>query len=416
MLTFFFGGQGAWALPTKPEKGALQPVRIRVRLAEAVAKAEVRGFDLSFFEEQKRLLVRATDQLSRWEFRCQEGRIRATPVTAQGHGETLELREPATVRTPAGFLNFRGRPYREELLIYSSGSFCEVINVVDIEKYLDGLVNAEFSARWNEEAVAAQVVAARTYAYYQMLAARQAGPGKRHFDVDSTTKDQVYDGSYREDYRASRAVDKSRGLILSVGPAAPAAPLKAFYHSTCGGQTELPQNVWGAEFPGFKRPVRCGFCNPSPVFRWEVPLQGKELSGLLLRGARSDGSIPGWPVDWERVLKKGQLLDLRVAHYTPQGRVNTVRMLWADGPRSVVMVISGSRFREWVGSNRLKSGVFQLASERSASGRIWRIRGSGHGHGVGMCQWGAKIMGDKGYKTAAILKHYYPDAFLRRLW
>ena len=108
----------------------------------------------------------------------------------------IRFRSPTTVETPAGFFQYKGRPYRETLRIHAlpSGE-CEVVNEVDLEKYLDGLVNSEFSSQWSEEAVAAQAIAARTYAFYQMREAHMRP--EAHYDVDSTTKDQVYDGSYR---------------------------------------------------------------------------------------------------------------------------------------------------------------------------------------------------------------------------
>ncbi|OFZ06051.1 MAG: hypothetical protein A2X97_01810 [Bdellovibrionales bacterium GWA1_52_35] len=396
---------------------------VRVRLTETIARAEVRGFDLSLLAGPTRKYSTSKDKMSRWEFRCSNGKVRALQLLEKGASAAIELPEPVTIHTPAGFLSFGGKPYRNELRIYSKGSTCEVINEVDLEKYLDGLVNSEFSARWNEDAIAAQVVAARTYAYYQMLQARAAN---RHYDVDATIKDQVYDGSIREDFRSSRAVEKSHGIVLTLGTANAPVPLKAFYHSTCGGHTELPQNVWGNPHPGFKRAVRCEFCNRSPVYSWDVPMNGKEIGQALKAGALKGGAFPGWPKNWKQTLQKGQLLDLRIAHITPQGRVLRLRTLWADGPNAVELTISGSRFREWIGSTRIKSALFQVSAERAGkrlagvappgNKREWHFRGRGNGHGVGMCQWGAKVMGEKGYTMGAILKLYYPDAILRRLW
>ncbi|MCM2324658.1 MAG: SpoIID/LytB domain-containing protein, partial [Oligoflexia bacterium] len=143
---FFSGLSGALAAPA-PLTDMIGPnseARIRVRIAEAAPMASVRGFDL-------RLASSHVDGASQWELRCQGDRVRAIQV---GGAKTLELKSPVTIQTLAGFLNFRGRPYREELRIHAVGSLCEVINVVSLEKYLNGLVNAEFSSRWNEEAIA----------------------------------------------------------------------------------------------------------------------------------------------------------------------------------------------------------------------------------------------------------------------
>ncbi len=447
-----FLGYPALAVPSRPaspasiigapfkssrpsDSAAPSPVRVRVRLNEADSRVRIRGFDLHIYDESReardrKKLVTVMNRQTEWEFRCQDGRIRATRLDSV---QSLDLKEPVSITTPTGFLNYAGRPYREEIRIYSAGSFCEIVNHVEIEKYLEGLVNAEFSSRWNEEAIVAQVVAARTYAYYQILQARLDSAGtprealrviskneaiqalrsesRSHFDLDATVWDQVYDGSIREDFRATKAVAKSRGLVLTV-PGKAAVPVKAFYHSTCGGITELPENVWGRAYPGFKRSVRCPFCVSSPQYRWQSDFSISELARVFRIGAKADGRIPGWPKNGLAIVRRGALLDLQVLRRDFQGRVLEMASIWSDGKKTVGLKLSGARFRAWVGAAKIKSTAFHVAGREQG----FRIVGRGFGHGVGMCQWGAKIMGDRGYATAAILKHYYPDAILRKLW
>ncbi|MCM2278676.1 MAG: SpoIID/LytB domain-containing protein [Oligoflexia bacterium] len=397
--------------PFEPRAELLGEARIRVRIAEAIPMATLRGFDL-------RIGTHTQDAASEWEFRCQDDRIRALQV---GGTRTLELASPVTIETPAGFLQFRGRPYREELRIHSVGSLCEVINVVRLEKYLKGLVNTEFSSRWNEEAIAAQVIAARTYAMYQM---RQAMGS--HFDVDATVRDQVYDGSIKEDSRASRSVEKTRGVVLTVGPAQAPVPLKAFYHSTCGGRTELPERVWGAPVAGFRRAVPCPYCAHSPVMSWTLELKGEVIRDSLLKGARAEEKAPtGWPGDWLTALKSGRLTGLRIGKMESGGRVAELLTSWSiprkgGAPKTVELPVPAARFRDWIGPGRFRSTSFQLGPSgrtlAGGGGRSWQFRGRGNGHGVGMCQYGAKTMGERGHKAMAILKHYYPDAIPRKLW
>ena len=171
-----------------------QNTKIRVRLTEGASVALIRGTDLRFYRSTGPALISADSQ-SQWEIRCQSGRVRAVRTgTRAGHVgiQSIDLREPVTIKSLAGFISFGGKPYREAFQIHSQGSLCEVVNVVDLEKYLEGLVNTEFSSKWNDEAIGAQVVAARTYALYQM---RQAKLDDSHYDVDASTSDQVYDGS-----------------------------------------------------------------------------------------------------------------------------------------------------------------------------------------------------------------------------
>lgn len=408
----------------RPGGAALLETTIRVRLAEGATAVAVRGFDLRISDARSGTkAVAAPDRLSQWDFRCRGDRIRAI----RRGGKALELRSPAVIRSPTGFLRAFDRPYRDSVVIYSAGMFCEVINEVDVEKYLDGLVNSEFSSKWSEEAIAAQVVAARTYALFQLRSARAVTP-RAHFDVDATDKDQVYDGSLREDFRASRSVERTRGMVLTVGPDRSPEPLKAFYHSTCGGVTELPQNVWGKPRPGFKKIVQCPFCKSSPKFHWELQLDPAEIAqAFLKRGALSgpggidNGLEKRWPRDWMDIVRGSRLLGIRVDERDPSGRATRVSTVWWHRKALVDLSMSSNQFRSWLGAGRFRSTFFEVSHLTTTAGPapgdgVWRFQGRGNGHGVGMCQWGAKVMGEKGFTMVSILKRYYPDAVLRRMW
>jgi stage II sporulation protein D len=389
---------------------------IRVRVAEGASVVNVGGYDLRLYTNAgARRLASVADRQTSWELRCEDGRVRARRVSGGGVGETtLDLAEPVVIQSPAGFLQYNGRPYREELRVYSAGSLCEVVNQVDIEKYLEGLVNAEFNSRWSEEAIGAQVVAARTYAVFQMRQAQD-----QHYDVDATTHDQVYDGSMKEDSRAARIVEKTRGLLLTVKTAHGVEPLKAYYHSTCGGVTELPEKVWGTSNQGFRRVV-CPFCAHSPGSHWSFDLTSGAIVEALRREAANHTSAEAerWPSNWRRLLGAGRLQGLRIGGLDPSGRVDQVVMTFDLDHKTQDWTMTGAKFRQWVGPARFKSTAFQmqLASALSGGGLTWRFSGKGNGHGVGMCQWGAKSMGEHGYKTAAILKFYYPDAAIKKFW
>ncbi len=389
---------------------------IRVRIAEAVATAKVSGYDLRL-SEARGDHAKSADRESRWEVHCQDGRIRATRTDADEEGQTVvELREPAVIRSPAGFVKVQDRPYRDVVKIYSAGSFCEVVNEAPLEKYLEGVVNAEFNSKWNEDALEAQIVAARTYALYQIRSASE----KAHFDVDATVNDQVYDGSMKEDFRATQAVKRTAGLVLTVNSRQGPAPVKAFYHSTCGGLTELPENVWGVNAPGVGHVVKCPYCADSPRFHWDTDLRASEIADAFLRGGRVDGAQPGWSRGWVETVRRGTLLSVRPLGLDISGRVKELRTEWRVGGPSVsetrTLDVAATKFREWIGPARFRSTAFQVFNRSGLFAGAWHFEGRGNGHGVGMCQWGAKTMGEKGIKMAEILRHYYPDAILRKLW
>ena len=384
---------------------------VRVRIAEEVPSAVIRGFDLRVYDLRRwglNLLANA-DKSSEWEVQCTGSRVHVVARYSKQNQKPLDFEGPVSFQTPVGFLSYGSYPYRDEIRVYPRGKVCDVVNEVSLEKYLDGLVNSEFSSKWSEESVAAQVVVARTYAYHQIRDAHARGA---HYDLDATTKDQVYNGSLREDYHSSRAVEKTRGLVLTLG--ASSYPIKAFYHSTCGGQTELPQHVWGRPYPGLRRSVRCSYCRESPRFHWVLSLTRAEISAAIQNGAKT-GSIPkGWPSNWREVLVEGKLLDLRFSHKDPENRVSNVTTVWAHGRGIVDLKVGAPLFREWIGPTKLRSTSFDAVPNSHNSS--WHFSGLGNGHGVGMCQWGAKVMGEKGYKMQEILKAYYPDATLRKLW
>lgn len=426
-LLFFFVTSVAEAAP-----------KVRVRIADGIRSLSVRGFDLRFQSvnrEDLKLtqasalrelsgrpsLSARSDRLSNWRVACPNGGV--IEASQIGTGK-LPLRKvyfagPVRIESPAGFVTVANKPYREKVFVHpirtGRGWECEAVNHVDVENYLDGLVNAEFSAAWSRDAIDAQVIAARTYAYYQIKLMGRKGS---HFDLDSTVKDQVYDGSMREDYRSRLSAIRTRGQILKASRS-DEWPIKAYYHSTCGGTTELPEVVWRTTMGGFKKRVTCPYCRTSPSFIWDVPLGSKEIALEIWKGARDLGAaerdaIRAWPLTWEKELRESALLDLRVTAQNVSGRAEVVTSRWknAEG-QEFILEMPGTLFRYWIGPSRLKSTVFQVLA---AGSEKWVLRGRGFGHGVGLCQWGAKALGESGKKSRDILKFYYPDAVLARAW
>lgn len=412
LLFFLFSFGVAESQPRDTDQNG-ESVRIRVRLTEGVPVVSVRGMDLKAHPSQGASQLLASGQ---WEFQCQNHRIRA--VQQGVSGSAFDFLSPLSITTPAGFLHWKGLPFREELRIFSRGALCEVLNVLDLEKYLDGLVNSEFSSHWNEEAIQAQIVAARTYAYHQLQESK-----KHHYDVDSTVRDQVYGGSIREDSRSSRLVAKTRGLVLMVQGRKSIQPLKAFYHSTCAGKTELPERVWGARFPGFRQPVICSFCAQSPAIRWELELPTSVIQEKFRQRALSHSGavkLKSGPKNWKNWVLQGDLTEIRVEEPVSESlelqRVSKLLTEWRIGGQAVQLLVSGARFRDWMGSSKFRSAAFEVSPPNAGRQGSWYFRGRGYGHGVGMCQYGAKVMGEKGFRMANILKYYYPDAILHKLW
>ncbi len=348
------------------------------------------------------------------------------------------------IRSRSGLFSIDGKPYRSLLSLHSGFSVrsrsgrgsaaqadsradlgCIAVNHLEFEQYLEGLVNHEFSSKWAESAVEAQVIAARTYALYRVQEERKSTHSL--YDLESDEKDQVYGGAEKEDSKASQAVRRTRGLVLVAAqklrphldavrltssapnrqggegaiPATHLKPLKAYYHSTCGGGTELPEQVWGAPSPGFKRRVSCAWCSDSPKYQWKAQFGGRELASTLKSPFKA--GIPA------------QLEAVRVKAHSPSGRVDRVELKWRE-PRSKFIrwsEMSAQDFRMKLGAGRILSTWFTILGDQRQG---WTFTGRGYGHGVGLCQWGAKNMGARGLSTQAILAHYYPDSQVARAW
>lgn len=131
-----------------------------------------------------------------------------------------------------GFLCAKRTWYRGDFIINNMGSTVTLINDLPLEDYLKGVVPSEMPSKWNEEALKAQAIAARSYA----VATKNAGKhGSKGFDVLDTTADQAYGGASAEKTTTSKAVDDTKGIVLVQNKKV----LPTYYHSSSGGQTKV---------------------------------------------------------------------------------------------------------------------------------------------------------------------------------
>ena len=246
-----------------------------------------------------------------------------------------------------------------------------VVNVLGIEKYLSSVVGSEMPTKWPMEALKAQAIASRTYALKQK--------GNKLFDIDSTQKNQVYNGLESRTYKTRRAVRSTRSLVLTYKNKL----INALFHSSSGGMTENSQDVWKNKYP-YLSSVK-DFDKKNPKFRWQKKFSNKELVNLFP--------------------KIGGIKNIEILDITKSGRVKNVRLDGAYGSDQ----ISGVDLRTKLGLNSTFVR-FKLIEEQSTKLPIKKgliVFGQGSGHGVGMSQWGAKYLASRGQKAEKILKHYY---------
>jgi stage II sporulation protein D len=253
-----------------------------------------------------------------------------------------------------------------------------VINQVDLEEYVKGVVPAEVNSSWHPEMLKAQAVAARTYALYQhMLSA------SRDYDVAAGIQDQVYRGRQGIDTRVEQAVESTRGVVITHQ----GAPIYAAFSSTAAGLTEDAVIVWSKDLPYLKG-VECPFDLESPYYQWKASFKLE----MLEKNLRQQG------------LAIGTIATFTPLVYSRAGRVATLRILHSKGE----LILRGEELRKAVGYTVVPSTQFTVES----FGPEIVLAGYGAGHAVGLCQWGAKELAELGYAYPSILRYYYPGTEL----
>lgn len=290
------------------------------------------------------------------------------------------------------------------------GGVLDVIGVMPIETYVPGVISHELIATWPRQAFECQAVAARSYALHERERSRRA---YEYFDVESNTSDQVYGGlsSLTVAVEATRA---TRGVVMTEGVSGPASKvlLRTYYSSTCGGEQASAKDVFpatGVNAFNLAKPLQAQkrehFCQSAGRYRWSAKRGDTELSRRL----------QAWGVNAGHPVKTiGQLTSCKVAERNITGR--PVRYELTDD-RNQVFKINAEQLRN--ACNFAAPGMPEITKEtRVYSGDLEMfiasedviINGRGFGHGVGMCQYCAKGMAEKGWDWPAMMKLFYPGA------
>lgn len=279
-----------------------------------------------------------------------------------------------------------------------------LINDVTIDEYVMGI--AEMPARWPIEALKAQAVAARTYAWHQMQLGTFAPRG---YDICPSTACQVFAGREVVETpgigdRWRQAVEATAGEVIQHE----GEPILARYFSTSGGSTRNNEHVFPSEGPRpYLKAVEDPADDVSPLHEWQVRFERADFDTLLSEGETLSTAVPV------------AAIELVPAQQT--GRTDVVRVTGRNGQ---VAEVSASAFRAFVSEQAPEAFPDKYPSDRPdgrplpaalPSSRVsfeltedeLVISGRGWGHGVGMSQWGANGLAEEGADYREILRHYY---------
>jgi stage II sporulation protein D len=306
--------------------------------------------------------------------------VAAALLLLSGAAGAEEIRIEVARGLAAERLDGRELPGRVEFFREKDGFVA--VNVVDLEDYVAAVVASEVPASWPPEMLRAQAVAARTFAVAQKVA--QGAGARAH--LGASVIDQVYRNAAHPPAPALQAARATAGEVLTWGR----APIAAYFSASCGGVSESAEVAFHLA-PGTTPYIRAREAD-GDARAWTVRIPLAEIAAALRKARRMEAELDG----------------IAVQSRTASGRAQMLAMETRAGPRPMAAV----ELRQLLGYSRLPSLLFEVAVE----GGVAVFRGKGSGHGVGLCQWGARKRAEEGATYREILAHYYPGAEIRRMY
>jgi len=303
-----------------------------------------------------------------------------------------------------------------------------VINKLLIEKYLYGVVSKEMPTSWPIEALKAQAVAARNFTYSNMGKYNYLG-----FDLTNDINSQVYGGYDAESKNSNKAVDETIGKILKSNDDI----VVAYYHSNSGGQTESVENVWQSKVP-YLTGVKDEFSENVNNSTWSKSYSYGEISEKINGAGYNVGDV--YDVNVISRSENNRIIELEFIGsknnvILEKGETRKIfgyfdiKSMWFDVLKGneVLYVNSEKYFKKSINEMKIITSegikdienysaynVFNGEIKRTIDIKTNEIKfeGKGFGHGVGMSQWGANVMANRGYNYEEILLHYYTGTYL----
>jgi len=351
---------------------AAQAEEIRIEISRGKPSAQLAAPAGRVEQNGKPIAVGAR----RHELLAHEGSLRVDGNAIEGGAAVVFHPGPSPLR-----LDGKTLPGRIE--VWADARGLVVVNALDLEEYVAAVVASEVPSGWPDSALQAQAVAARTFAVAQKIA---QGPAARAH-LGASVLDQVYAGAAHPASNALRAARATAGEVLTFS----SAPIAAYFSASCGGKGETAEDAFNV--PAGSTPYLVSQRDDADEGRaWTVRRSLVDLSLALRKAGRVLAPVTG----------------IDVSARTASGRARTLHLETAAGERT----LTGVELRQILGYTALPSLAFDVSVEHGAA----VFRGRGNGHGVGLCQWGARARALRGESYRAILAHYYPGADIRKMY
>lgn len=304
---------------------------------------------------------------------------------ASGNKKSRASAQGITITPESGHLELNNKHYEGSLCLHIDEQKIYVINRLPLERYVYSVLKTESWPGWSLEVNKAFAIASRTYVLYQRKLARQS---KQLYDIKDTSVHQTYSG-YHETPVLMEAVESTRHVFISYKN----EPILAMFDCCCGGVVPayIEHGINFSVAPYLKRTVKCLHCENCKIYEWQTEIDLKEFEEKI------KSHIPH--------LK--EIKDIKIQRRDKAGLVN--KIIIRDKRTS--HAIGGRKVYSLLGNKKIKSFHYDL---KKTSDKI-QASGKGLGHHLGLCQWGAKAMVEKGQSYIDVLQFYYPETDLLKL-
>ena len=349
---------------------------VRVQLADNLTSAQV--------QTSGKVYIYSSNDSKKYKITKPETLTVSLVSKGKLHLGALTTKGPLVIDPAFGTkLTFQKNTYTGKLYLISNGNTLSVVEHIDLEDYLLGVLPYEMSYTWPLEALKAQAVAARTYTKMQLKSS------KANFDLYNDVRSQMYKGSGKVYDTVRQAVEGTRKQVLTYK----GDLFNTYYHANCGGGTD-DAKIWTGSTDATIKPLQGASCKTdshSKNFSWKATVPSKSIDSFVNKNGLS-----------------GSVKRIKIAQRTGTKRAVSLQFTTPRGNKT----LSCAKFRLAVGASLLKSCKITSINK---SGSGFAFTGNGYGHGIGMCQDGAKGMAENGKSYKQILANYFPSAELTTL-